>query len=77
MGSCKRLQDAVVFAGDAVVAKGERIFEKPRSHDEAEEFLRELSGSVLQFVTSLVVIRTDTKRMLSTVELPRSSFASW
>lgn len=59
--------DAVVVAGDAVVAKDGRIFEKPRDI-EAAEFLRELSGSALRFVTSLVVIRTDTRKMLSTVE---------
>jgi septum formation protein len=59
---------AVVVAGDAVVAKDGRIFEKPRSNDQAIEFLRELSGSAFRFVTSLVVIRTDTRRVLSTVE---------
>jgi septum formation protein len=53
------VQDAVVVAGDAVVAKRERIFEKPRGNDEAVEFLRDLSGSIFQFVTSLVVIRSD------------------
>ncbi len=62
------LQNAVVVSGDAVVAKGGRIFEKPRSSDEAAEFLRELSGSAFHFVTSLVVIHSDTRRMLSTVE---------
>jgi septum formation protein len=59
---------AAVVAGDAVVAKEGRIFEKPRSHEEALLFLRELSGSAFRFVTSLVVIRTDTHRVLSTVE---------
>jgi septum formation protein len=59
---------AVVVAGDAVVAKEGRIFEKPRSLQEAMAFLHELSGSALRFVTSLVVIRTDTQKMLSTVE---------
>jgi septum formation protein len=67
-------QDAVVVAGDAVVAKDERIFEKPRSNDEAAEFLRELSGSAFQFVTSLTVIRSDTRRMLSTVEISQIKF---
>src|SRR5579864_5054791 len=40
---------AVVISGDAVVSKGNRIYEKPRSTDEAAEFLRELSGSEFQF----------------------------
>jgi septum formation protein len=59
---------AVVVAGDAVVLKDHRIFEKPRNLEEALVFLRELSGSAFKFVTSLVVIRTDTQRVLSTVE---------
>jgi septum formation protein len=45
--------DAVVISGDAVVSKGGRIYEKPRSMEEAAQFLRELSGSQFQFVTAL------------------------
>jgi septum formation protein len=65
---------AVVVSGDAVVAKDGKIFEKPRDNDEAVEFLRELSGSAFQFVTSLVVLRSDTRRMLSTVETSEIRF---
>jgi predicted house-cleaning NTP pyrophosphatase (Maf/HAM1 superfamily) len=61
-------EPAVVVAGDAVVVKEERIFEKPRSHQEAMAFLHEFSGSALRFVTSLVVMRTDKQKVLSTVE---------
>lgn len=68
------LHDAVVVSGDAVVAKDGKIFEKPRALEEAMEFLRELSGSAFQFVTSLVVLRTDTRRMLSTVETSEIRF---
>lgn len=68
------VRDAVVVSGDAVVAKDEKIFEKPRNNDEAAEFLRELSGSAFQFVTSLAVIRSDTRRMLSTVEISEIQF---
>lgn len=60
--------DAVVVSGDAVVAKGQQIMEKPRDKDEAEKFLHELSGSTFRFVTSLSVVRSDSKKMLSTVE---------
>jgi predicted house-cleaning NTP pyrophosphatase (Maf/HAM1 superfamily) len=38
------------------------------------EFLRELSGSAFQFVTSLTVIRSDTRKMLSTVETSEIRF---
>ena len=68
------VQDAVVVSGDAVVAKDGKIFEKPRGLDQAAEFLRELSGSTFQFVTSLTVIRSDTRRMLSTVETSEIKF---
>jgi len=71
-----RLQDAVVVSGDAVVAKDEKIFEKPRSNDEAKDFLRQLSGSAFQFVTSLAVIHSDTRKMLSTVEISEIRFRS-
>jgi len=61
-------KDAVVVAGDAVVHKAGRIFEKPRDIKEAIEFLQELSGSAFQFVTSIAVLRSDTGRMLSSVD---------
>ncbi len=67
-------QDAVIVSGDAVVAKEGKIFEKPRGIDEAVEFLHEFSGSAFQFVTSLVVLRTDTRRMLSTIESSQIRF---
>jgi septum formation protein len=68
------LQDAVVVSGDAVVAKDGKIYEKPRNLEEAMEFLGELAGSAFRFVTSLVVIRTDTRRILSTVETSEIRF---
>jgi MAF protein len=68
------LQDAVVVSGDAVVAKDGKILEKPRSNEEAWEFLRKLSGCAFQFVTSLAVLRSDTRKMLSTVEVSEIKF---
>ncbi len=67
-------QETIVVSGDAVVAKDGKIMEKPRTHDEALEFLRELSGSGFQFVTSLVVVHSDTGKMLSTVETSKIKF---
>ena len=60
--------NAVIVSGDAVAAKGQRIFEKPRNKDEAASFLREFSGSQFQFVTAISVLNTKTSRMLSAVE---------
>lgn len=68
------MQDAVVISGDAVVAKDGKIFEKPRDNEEAERFLWELSGSTFRFVTSLTVIHSNTKKMLSTVETSEIKF---
>lgn len=66
--------DAVVVSGDAVAAKDGRIYEKPRSLEEAAQFLRELSGSEFQFVTALAVMHAQTQKMLSTVETSTISF---
>ncbi|HKM99731.1 MAG TPA: Maf family nucleotide pyrophosphatase [Candidatus Binataceae bacterium] len=66
--------DAVIISGDAVVAKGGRIYEKPRDLEQAAEFLKELSGGELEFVTSLAVLRFDNRKMLSTVEVSQILF---
>ncbi len=60
--------NAVIVSGDAVAAKGARIFEKPETREEAASFLREFSGSQFQFVTAIAVLNTQTNRMISTVE---------
>src|SRR5258708_39980516 len=57
--------NAVIVSGDAVAAKGSRIFEKPETREEAASFLREFSGSQFQFVTAIAVLNTQTNRMLS------------
>src|SRR5580698_11363330 len=66
--------DAVIVAGDAVAAKGSRIFEKPVNHAEAAEFLHELSGGEFQFITALVVLHSRTEKILSTVEILNITF---
>jgi len=66
--------DAVVISGDAVVSKGNKIYEKPRSTEEAAQFLRELSGNEFQFITSLAVFHSQTGKMLSTVEISNITF---
>jgi MAF protein len=60
--------DAVIVSGDAVAAKGARIFEKPASLEEGAEFLRELSGGTFRFVTSLAVLNAPTRHLLAAVE---------
>jgi len=72
----EEIREAVIVAGDAVVSKGGKIYEKPRDLKEAVEFLAELSGGDLEFVTSLVVLRPQTGKILSAVEVSRITFRS-
>jgi len=65
---------AVIVSGDAVVSKDGRIYEKPRDIVEAAQFLRELSGSEFQFVTALAVICSETRKLLSAVEVSDITF---
>lgn len=65
---------AIIVAGDAVAAKGKKIFEKPLDKEEAARYLKELSSSEFQFVTSLAVLNSHTGRMLSTVEALNITF---
>jgi predicted house-cleaning NTP pyrophosphatase (Maf/HAM1 superfamily) len=60
--------DAIIVSGDAVVALGDKILEKPRDRQEAVEFLRELSSSEFRFVTALTALNSRTAYKLSTVE---------
>lgn len=66
--------DAIIVAGDAVVSKNGKIYEKPRDEVEAIQFLKEFSGGELQFVTSLAVLNAQTGKMLATVEASNISF---
>jgi len=66
--------DAVIVSGDAAASKNGRIYEKPRTLDEAAQFLSELSASTFQFVTSLAVLHSQTRKMLTTVETSNISF---
>src|ERR1700732_2459406 len=54
--------DAVVISGDAGVSKGNRIYEKPRTMEEAAQFLRGLSGRKVAFVTAPAGVSSLTGR---------------
>lgn len=72
----QQYSEAIIISGDAVAAKGRKIFEKPRDKHQAAEFLRELSGNEFQFVTALAVLNSQTGRILSTVESLNITFRS-
>jgi septum formation protein len=70
----ERRPDAIIVSGDAVVSKNGKIYEKPRDLSQAVQFLKELSGGELQFVTSLAVLNAQNGKMLSTVEVSNIAF---
>jgi predicted house-cleaning NTP pyrophosphatase (Maf/HAM1 superfamily) len=70
---CVRDADPAALTRKLAEAKAWKVV-KPRDSEEAAAFLRELSDSAFQFVTSLVVIRSDTRKMLSTVEISQIKF---
>lgn len=70
----EEVRDGVIVSGDAVVTSRDRIYEKPRDLEEASKFLRELSENELEFVTSIAVLRSDTGKMLSAVEVSKIKF---
>jgi septum formation protein len=52
------IEDAIIVAGDAVVSKAGRIYEKPIDAAEAFEFLRDFSGNTVEFVTAIAVMNS-------------------
>jgi septum formation protein len=70
----QEVPNALVVAGDAVVAKNGTIFEKPSDLDEARHYLSELSGNTFQFITSVVVLDSTSRKMLSAVETSHLTF---
>jgi septum formation protein len=70
----ERFPDSVIVSGDAVAAKNGKLYEKPRDKAEAKQFLQELSGNTFRFVTAIAVLRSDTRKMLSTAEASEITF---
>lgn len=60
--------NSIIVSGDALAARGTKIYEKPRDKNEAVEFLTEFSADTFQFVTAVSVLNTQTNRMVSAVE---------
>ena len=68
------VSDAIVVAGDAVVAKAERIYEKPVDPAEAFRFLKEFSGQTVDFVTAVSVLNTANGKMLTAIQRSELKF---
>lgn len=70
-GALEIAPDEIILAADTVVAVGRRILGKPRDRDEAERFLRLLSGRRHRVVTSVAVRRDDRLWLRSPVSTVR------
>jgi septum formation protein len=70
----KSFHAAVIVAGDAVVWKSGRIYEKPVDKIEAVEFLREFSGKTVDFVTTVAVLNSASQKLLTAVQRSHLAF---
>jgi len=68
--------DAVIVAGDAVVSKAGRIYEKPADAAEAFEFLSGFSGDAVEFVTAISVMNSATGKLLTAAQRSKIVFRS-
>jgi septum formation protein len=64
----------IVIAGDAVVSKSQKIFEKPLDLVQAQEFLHEFSGSRIEYVTAITIANSTTGKLVTDVQLSRIFF---
>lgn len=62
------VHNAIIIAGDAVVTKAGRIYEKPVDAAEATEFLSSFSGDTVEFVTAITVMSTNTASFSTAVQ---------
>jgi len=60
--------NSLIIAGDLFCVFNNKIFEKPKSEQEAFDMLKTFSGGPLLILTGLAVYNTETKSMQSTVE---------
>src|SRR5262249_48601398 len=64
----KTAPEPIIIAGDAVVARGGRIYEKPVDVDEAIAFLTAFSGQAVEFVTAITVMNAGTESLQTAVQ---------
>ena len=62
------VHDAIIVAGDAVVAMAGRIYEKPVDTAEAIKFLGSFSGKAVEFVTAITVMNSKAASLLTAVQ---------
>ena len=62
------IHDAIIVAGDAVVAKNGHIYEKPVDAIQGIEFLSSFSGKTIEFVTAITVMNSKAASLLTAVQ---------
>ena len=60
--------DAVIIAADLFVVHGKTILEKPKSLQEAQEMLQQLSGNEFQIVTGMTVLQASIGKQCTALE---------
>lgn len=70
----KTTPDAIIIAGDAVVAKAGRIYEKPVDAGEAIKFLNSFSGQTVEFVTAITVMNSGSRKLETAVQRSQLAF---
>jgi septum formation protein len=68
------VHDAIIIAGDAVVAMADRIYEKPVDAAEAVEFLSSFSEKIVEFVTAITVMNARSGNLLTAVQRSEIAF---
>jgi len=66
--------DSITIAADLFVDYKNKIFEKPKDMRKARGMLKTLSGNTFNIVTGLAVYNSNTKKLLSTVEICEVKF---
>ena len=62
------VQDAIIVAGDAVVSKHRKIYERPIDAAEAFAFLNGFSGETVEFITAIAVMNSATGKLSTAVQ---------
>lgn len=69
-------KDAIVVAGDAVVSRAGKIFEKPMDLVQAQDYLHEFSGNAVDYVTAISVANCTTGKVTTSVQMSKIVFRS-
>jgi septum formation protein len=72
--ACRKLAAGLIITADTVVAKGHRLYGKPRHPGDAISMLRSLSGRTHEVITAVAVIDARTRCGMLASETSRVTF---